>query len=128
MRFMASLAALLLISACATAAPSAPSAPSAPTARPADSTRAAQLLSAAGRANAPARNDIERELGAPDIARQEGAGMALTYRLRSCALLLVFTADARNVMRLSQTHVSPRREGETTPTLDQCASEAAARR
>jgi len=86
------------------------------------------LLAAAGRANAPARNDIEREFGAADIARQDGAGMALTYRLQSCALLLVFAADERNVMRLAQAHASARRTGEATPSLDQCAAEAAARR
>lgn len=93
-----------------------------------DSSRASQLLASAGRANAAARNDIEREFGAPDIARQDGAGMALTYRLPNCALLLVFAADDRNVMRLAQAHPSARRAGEATPSIEQCASEAAARR
>jgi hypothetical protein len=128
MRFIAPLAALLVISACATAAPSTPASPSAPSARPADTSRASQLLAAAGRANAPARAEIEREFGAPDIARQDGAGTALTYRLQSCALLLVFTADDRNVMRLAQAHPSARRGGEAAPSLEQCAAEAAARR
>lgn len=54
--------------------------------------------------------------------------MALTYRLQSCALLLVFTADDRNVMRLAQAHPSARRGGEAAPSLEQCAAEAAARR
>lgn len=128
MRFMASLAALVLISACATAAPSAPAAPAAPAARPDESSRASQLLAAAGRSNAPSRADIERAFGAPDIARQDGAGSALTYRLQSCALLLVFTADERSVMRLAQVHPSARRANEASPSLDQCAAEAAARR
>jgi hypothetical protein len=49
----------------------------------------------------------------------------LTYRLRTCALLLVFTADARNEMRLAQAHPSARRAGGAAPTLDQCAAEFA---
>ena len=67
-------------------------------------------------------------MGEPDITRNEGAGMALTYRLESCALLLLFAADSRNEMRLAQAHPSARREGEATPSLEQCAAEAGARR
>jgi len=128
MRFMASLTALVFLSACATAAPSAPSSPSAPVASAGESSRAAQLLAAAGSASAPSQADIERAFGAPDVVRRDGAGAALTYRLQSCGLLLVFTADGRNTMRLAQAHPSARRAGETTPSLNQCAAEAAARR
>jgi len=121
--------ALAALSACATAAPSAtaPTA-SAPAVAPSSSSRAAQLLAAAGRADAPNRTELERALGAPDIERREGAGLALTYRLESCALLLLLTADARNEMRLAQAHASARRAGEPAPSLEQCAAEASRRR
>lgn len=65
--------------------------------------------------------------GLPDIARQEGSGAMLTYRLQSCALVLMFTADARNELRLAEANAGPRRAGEPAPSLDQCASEASAR-
>ena len=121
-------AALLMLGACATAAPPVQSASvSAPAAAP-TSSRGAQLLAAAGRADAPSRADLDRAFGAPDIERREGAGIALTYRLESCALLLLLTADARNEMRLAEAHASARRTGEPAPTLDQCAAEASARR
>ena len=54
--------------------------------------------------------------------------MALTYRFNSCALLLIFTADAHNTMRLADAHPSARQAGQAVPTLDQCAIEAEARR
>jgi hypothetical protein len=85
------------------------------------------LLAAAGQADAPTRAAIERELGEADIAREEGAGLALTYRLPTCALLLLFSANERNELRLREAHVSPRRPGETLPTLERCAAEAHAR-
>ena len=121
------------LSACAstpanapTSAPAAAVAP-APAAAPTTS-RGAQLLALAGRANAPTRADIERLFGAADITRQDGAGIALTYRLNTCALLLIFTADAHNAMRLADAHPTARQSGQAAPTLDQCASEAEARR
>jgi hypothetical protein len=86
------------------------------------------MLTAAGHANAPTRAEIERALGQPDIARQEGAGAALTYRLDTCALLLLFEMDQRNVPRLAEAHASARQSGGAAPTLEQCASEASARR
>ena len=86
------------------------------------------MLALAGRANAPTRADIERTFGAADITRQDGAGVALTYRLNTCALLLVFTADTHNAMRLADVHSSARQAGQAAPTLDQCAAEAEARR
>lgn len=129
MRRLISSAAILL-SACSTAPPStnpiSPSAPSVPT--NAAESRAARLLAAAGQPDAPTRAAIERELGQPDIARQEGQGLSLTYRLPSCALLLLFAANERNELRLEQAHVSPRRTGDALPTLERCAAEANARR
>lgn len=130
MRFTASLAALLLLAACATAAPSAPSTSASPPApgAAASSSRHAQALRAAGGASAPTRQDVERLFGAADIARQEGAGTALTYRYEHCALLLLFAADGRNAMRLAEAHPSARHTGVAAPSLEQCAAEAAARR
>jgi hypothetical protein len=86
------------------------------------------VLRAAGSANAPTRQDVERLFGAADITRQEGAGAALTYRYEQCALLLLFAADSRNAMRLVEAHSSARLSGVAAPSLDQCATEAAARR
>ena len=86
------------------------------------------MLASAGRADAPNRTSVERAFGAADIVRQDGAGAALTYRLDSCALLLLFTADARNEMRLAEAHASARRAGEQAPDLQLCAAEVAARR
>lgn len=129
MRYFAAILFAAMLTACASAPPSAPSpavapaAPAAPT-----SNRGAELLSLAGRANAPTRADIERTFGAADIVRQDGAGLALTYRLDTCALLLVFTADAHNAMLLSDAHPSARQAGQAAPTLDQCGAEAEAHR
>jgi len=86
------------------------------------------MLASAGQANAPSRADIERAFGGADIARQDGAGAALTYRLDTCALLLLFRADVRNTLRLSEAHVSARQPSNAAPSLDQCAAEASARR
>ncbi len=72
-------------------------------------------------------DQIIRSLGAADITRHDGAGVALTYRLDHCALLLLFTADTRNTMRLAEADASPRRAGDAAPTLDQCVAEAHAR-
>lgn len=131
MRFMASLAASALLAACATAAPSAPAASD--NAQPAGSTAASsarqlQLLRGAGGANAASVQDVERLFGQADIVRREGAGTALTYRFEGCALLLLFAADGRNVMRLQEAHASARHPNAAAPTLDQCAAEAAAAR
>lgn len=129
MRFMSSLAALAFLAACASTTPTAPAASAtAPAATTPSSSRQAQLLRAAGGANAPTQADIERVFGRADIVRQEGAGAALTYRLESCALLLLFSADNRNTMRLAEAHPNARRAGENAPSLDQCAAEAAGRR
>lgn len=122
---------MLLLAACATAAPSAPaassSAPTAPAAA-ASSSRQAQLLRAAGGSNAPTAQDIERAFGEADIVRREGAGAAYTYRYENCALLLLFSADGRNTMRLAEAHAGVRSGNGAAPSLDQCAAEAAARR
>jgi hypothetical protein len=130
MRFLTLLTAAALLTACATATPSAPGSPTAAPGDPpaASSSRAARLLAAAGANDAPTQGEVERALGPADISRRDGAGAALTYRLDSCALLLLFSADARNEMRLAEASASARRAGAAAPTLEQCAMEASARR
>jgi hypothetical protein len=85
------------------------------------------MLATAGRDNAATQADVVRLMGAPDIERRDGGGAALTYRLQNCALLLLFTADQRNAMRLAEAHPSARRPSEPTPSLDSCAAEASNR-
>lgn len=117
-----------MLGACATSAPGVASVappPSAPAA--AAPSRVMQVLASAGRTNSPTQAEVERALGQPDIARQDGAGAALTYRLETCALLLLFAADARNDLRLAEAHPSARQAGAAAPSLDQCAAEASAR-
>ena len=119
---------LLALSACAaTASPVASPAPVA-AARAPPPNRIVALLQQAGAADAPTQDVIQRALGAADITRQDGVGVALTYRLEHCALLLLFAADARNEMRLREAHAGARLAGEAPPSLDQCAIEAGARR
>lgn len=125
MRLIASISALFLLAACATAPQAVAPAPTGPA--PA-SPRTAQMLALAGGASAPTQIEIERAFGPADITRQDGAGAALTYRYETCALLLLFSADGRNAMRLAEAHPSARRAGSAPPSLDQCAAEAAARR
>ncbi len=130
MRFPALLTAAVLLAACASPAPPAPvpePVASAPPAAPAPSP-VARLLAAAGSADAPTQSEVERVLGPADISRRDGAGAALTYRLENCALLLLFSADARNDMRLTEATSSARRAGSEAPSLEQCAAEASARR
>lgn len=71
--------------------------------------------------------DIERAFGQADIVRRDGAGTAMTYRFETCALLLLFSADSRNTMRLAEAHPSARQANGATPSLDQCAAEAVRR-
>jgi hypothetical protein len=133
MRYLTAIFFLAALSACASSPASAPAPtvttapPVAPATTPPATSHAAQLLALAGRANAPTRADIEHAFGGADIARQDGASVALTYRLNTCALFLVFTADGHNAMRLAEAHPSARQAGAAAPTLDQCATEADAR-
>ena len=127
MRFTLVITAISAVAACATApAPNMPETAVAPAAESAQSP-GARMLAAAGGADAPTRVEIERIFGQPDLARQDGAGAALTYRLQSCALLLLFETDGDNRFRLAEAHASARRAGEEAPSLDQCAAEIAAR-
>lgn len=133
MRILLLSLAAVALSACATenatsAAPVAAAAvqtPAMPTTP--QPSRIGQLLAAAGRSTAPTQAEVERTMGAADITRRDGSGVALTYRLNSCALLLVFGANPQNEMRLSDAHPSAVQAGGAAPTLEQCAAEATAR-
>lgn len=125
MRFL--LTASLLVSACATAQPAASPPITAPTSIAAAPSRPSlqwEMLRAAGHDTGPTQAEIVRVFGAPAISRQEGASAALTYRLETCALLMLFEPDARNVQRLTLVHASARRVGAPAPSLEQCAAEA----
>jgi hypothetical protein len=127
MKALVPLAALALLAACATAPQPTSSAPISAGETIAPGAHVMALLHGAGRADAPSQTEVERILGAPDILRQDGAGAVLTYRYDQCALLLLFTADARNEMRLAEAHPGPRRSGADAPSLAQCSAEASAR-
>lgn len=88
----------------------------------------AAMIERAGHQDAPTLASIERALGAADVARHEGAGAILTYRSESCALVLLFTADGRNEMRLADAQARPRRDGEPLPAMDVCVAAAETRR
>src|SRR5262249_43608512 len=117
MRFILSASLVLLLVACASTPPPAatPAAPSvaAPVAPP---VAPANILSNAGRPNAPAMDQVVHALGAADITRHDGVGVALTYRTDHCALLLLFTQDQRNVMRLAEADPGARRAGDPAPS------------
>lgn len=124
MRFL--LTASLFLSACATApTPATPEQAAAvfPEAAPRPSPQW-EMLRSAGHNTGPTQAEIVRLFGAPSISRQDGAGAALTYRLETCALLMLFEPDARNVQRLTIVHASARRAGAPAPSLEQCAAEA----
>lgn len=127
MRFTGFFVSALFLSACATPAPPASPAPLAAVGS-GQANDIVSLLQRAGGADAPTPEAVQRVLGVADVARQDGGGVALTYRLEHCALLLLFAADARNEMRLREAHAGARRAGEAPPSLAVCASEAGARR
>jgi hypothetical protein len=80
------------------------------------------VLTGATQAEARAR------IGAPDLARAEGAGALWTYRLKDCALLVFFRSRDGGALKLSGATSSPRRRDEAPPPVDACLAEAAARR
>jgi hypothetical protein len=86
------------------------------------------LLRQAGTSDAPLLEEVQRTWGQADVARREAAGALLTYRLQTCALVLGFSANSLNQMRLAAVEPGPRRFGDTPPSLDQCAAELDARR
>jgi hypothetical protein len=66
--------------------------------------------------------------GTADVERADGAGAILTYRMRTCALVLVFAADPAGDLRLGATEAAARDQRAPRPALEQCVSEALARR
>lgn len=124
MRFYGFLIALA-VAACTTA--SIPEPPPGQAATPVASSlqrsRAAQLLAAAGDANAPSEDEVRRALGEPAIVRRDGGGAALTYRYEHCGLLLLFERDPQHTMRLAEAHPSARQAGVAAPSLDVCVAE-----
>jgi hypothetical protein len=125
MRFAHALAALALLAACATAAPTTPGASGS---SPRASSGIAGLLASAGQNNAPSLPQVERAMGQADIRRQDGVGVALTYRMEHCALLLLFAPDVGNQMKLAVAHPSAREPNQAIPSLEQCAAEVRDRR
>jgi len=71
-------------------------------------------LSAASEAQVRAR------LGAPDVARNEGAGAFWTYRLKSCALFVFFHTEDGHGLRVSGAQAGPRRRGQPAPSVEAC--------
>jgi hypothetical protein len=71
--------------------------------------------------------DVLALVGEADVARRETAGALLTYRLPGCSLVLAFSADGLNRLRLAQVHTGAPRFGDPAPSLDQCAAELDAR-
>jgi hypothetical protein len=67
---------------------------------------------------------VRARLGAPDVARAEGAGGLWTYRFRGCALMVFFRREGGQVLRVSGFSAGPRRRGQATPTVDGCMAQA----
>jgi hypothetical protein len=66
--------------------------------------------------------------GTGDVERADGAGAMLTYRMPTCALVLVFAADGGGDLRLGAVEAAARDQRAPKPSLEQCVSEALARR
>ena len=115
-----------MLAGCATATTTSSNVSPTPAATAAPSTPGA-LLAQAGRPDAPTLAALTRTFGRPDLERREGAGAILTYRLDSCALVLVFAADARNEFRLSEASAQPAAPEMQAPQLEDCAAAAEAR-
>lgn len=66
---------------------------------------------------------VRARLGAPDVARAEGAGGLWTYRFRSCALMVFFRREGGQPLKVSGFSVGPRRRGQTAPSIDGCMAQ-----
>lgn len=69
-----------------------------------------------------------KRFGPPDVARREGKGGLLSYRLPGCALALAFVEDANGVLRLAEVEAGPPQQGAPAPTVEACFAAAEARR
>lgn len=63
---------------------------------------------------------VRARLGAPDVARDEGAGAFWTYRLKSCALFVFFRTEDGHGLRMSGAQAGPRRRGQSAPSVEAC--------
>ena len=126
--------AALLLAGCASAPPNtvggAPRIPRAHGVRITDADRADPVgaLRRAGAADAMTPEGAHTLFGTADVERADGAGAILTYRMRTCALVLVFAADPAGDLRLGAMEATARDQRAPRPALEQCVSEALARR
>lgn len=88
----------------------------------------AQALARAGTPDAPTYEQILGLFGAADVARREGRGGLLSYRLAGCALALAFTEDASGALRLSVVEAGPPSPRDPRPSLEACTASASARK
>ena len=82
--------------------------------------------SAFGGLAALSETQARARLGAPDIARSEGAGAMWTYRLPDCALFVFFRSSAGQPLRVSGASAGPRTRGQTPLSVEACIAEARA--
>lgn len=64
--------------------------------------------------------DLDALLGAPDLARTEGAGEFRRYALAQCSLMIVLYPDESGVKRASSIDAGALKSGEENPDLDAC--------
>ena len=72
--------------------------------------------------------EARSRLGAPDIARNEGAGAMWTYRLADCALFVFFRAPGGQPLKVSGASSGPRSRGQTPIPVESCIAEGLAQR
>ena len=105
----------------ATVKAAAPDAPPPPKPEP---PRPAVPVSTYGGLYGLGEQETRARLGAPDVAREEGAGAMWTYRQRDCALMVFFRSDNGGPMKVSGATSGPRRRGDTPASLEACVAEA----
>ena len=73
---------------------------------------------------AATETEVTGRLGAPDLARAEGAGAMWTYRLPDCALFVFFRRAAPEGLKVSGAASGPRMRGRNPPPVNECLAEA----
>lgn len=71
--------------------------------------------------------DLDALLGAPDLARSEGAGEFRRYRLAECALLVILYPDEEGVKRAASVDTGALKSGEEKPDVDRCLAHGKAK-
>lgn len=71
--------------------------------------------------------DLDALLGAPDLARSEGAGEFRRYRLAECALLVILYPDEKGVKRAANIDAGALKSGEAKPDIDRCLARGKAK-